>query len=83
MSDPAAQATTDHLLECVAKIHEEAEITGLLPSRAILIFETLKNDGDAQIDFVVTQGVSLTDSIGMAHFVREACLADLLDVDDE
>lgn len=79
----AAQATTDRILSCVGDMLGFAEIEGRLPSRAVIIFETLDEDGDAAVDYVATKGMSLTDVIGMSHFLREAATGELFDPSDE
>lgn len=75
--EQAAELTTDRLLSCVADVLEAVDVTDKLPSRAILIYETLETDGGRQIDFVTTRDLGSTDIVGMAHFVREAILMDM------
>ena len=82
-SDPVAQATTDRLLACVGDVIAEAGIEGRLPTRAILIYETMNLDGDESIDYVVTKDMRTTDVIGFGHFLREAATDALLAPDDE
>lgn len=76
MSDPIRE-TTDALLECVAKV---AAITGqtYLPTSALLVYQGITEDGDQKVDYVVTESLGLTDLIGLAHFVREDAIDDLL-----
>lgn len=81
--DAVAQATTDRVLACVGDILAEAGVEGRLPSRAVLVFETIGSDGDETIDYVVTRDMRSTDVIGFGHFLREAAANTLFGFDDE
>lgn len=79
----AAEATTDRLLACVGDVYAISDITGRLPSRAVLIFEALDEDGDPAVDYVATKGMTLTDLVGMGDFLREIAMTGLFAPDDE
>lgn len=75
--EPQVEATTNALLDCVARVLEVAGLTGL-PNRAVLIYGVIDPDGDEKVDYVVTADMRITDVIGYGHLLRESATRELL-----
>lgn len=76
------QDTTDILMTAVVDVLALVGQSSIVPTKALLAYEYINESGDEKVDYVVSESLGLTTTIGMARLIEADALDDLLDQDD-
>lgn len=80
--DRLVAEATERILACVGDLIASVDGAGI-PSRAVIVYEVLTEDGDAAVNYVATSSMVTTDILGFARFLDGAAISALLSPDEE